>query len=108
MESSFSNSKPKEKIQNINKLDFPFKVLYENRYCNQDDFSFLVFGGRNKLYRNLKSVFKLIGSEFKYEHYALMPYVRYGCKTAVINSELFVLGGRSKIINTINLSENNV
>ena len=29
-------------------FDFPPKVLYENRYCNQDDFSILVCGGRNK------------------------------------------------------------
>ena len=30
------------------KLDFSQKILYENRYCNQDDFSVLVCGGRNE------------------------------------------------------------
>ena len=38
-------------------LDFPPKVLYENRYCNQDDYSVLICGGWNRS-DVLKSVFK--------------------------------------------------
>ena len=96
MESFLSSSKQNKIIQKINKLYFQLKVLYENRYCNQDDFSILVCGGMNNNYRYQKSVFKLNGSEFEYKHYALMPYARKICKTAVINSELFVLGGYTK------------
>ena len=78
------------------RFDFPPKILYENRYCNQNDFSVMVCGGRNKLYRNWKSIFKLNGSELQYKHYALLPYALSKCKTALINSKLFVLGGYSK------------
>ena len=74
-------------------FDFPPKVLYENRYCNQVDFSVLVCGGRNKNYKNVKSVFKLHFPNFKCEKYTNMPEALNDCKTAVINSDLFVFGG---------------
>ena len=63
MISFLANSK-----QERNSFDFPLKVLYENRYCNQDDFSILVCGGLNKQHNNWKSIFKLNGPEFVYEH----------------------------------------
>ena len=93
MESFLSSSKPEEKIQERISFDFPQKILYENRYCQQNDFSILVCGGRNNTCSNWKSVFKLNGSELEYKHFALMTYERSRCKTAIINSELFVLGG---------------
>ena len=46
-------------------FNFPQKVLYENRYCNQDDFSVLVCGGRDKNNKTVKSVFKLQGPNFE-------------------------------------------
>ena len=93
MESFLSSSKPEEKIQERISFDFPQKILYENRYCKQNDFSILVCRGRNNTCSNWKSVFKLNGSELEYKHFALMTYERSRCKTAIINSELFVLGG---------------
>ena len=58
----------------------------------------MVCGGRNNTYRYQKSVFKLFSPEFEYKHYALMPYARYNCKTAVINSEIFIFNGFSRNI----------
>ena len=98
-----SSSKPKETMQERKSFNFPPKFLYENRCCNQDDFSVLVCGGRSRLYRNWKSLFKLNGSNLEYKHYTLMPHERNKCKTAVINSELFVLCGFSKDTRVINL-----
>ena len=48
MDSFLSSSKPKITMNERKSLNFPPKVLYENRYCNQDDFSVLVCGGRNE------------------------------------------------------------
>ena len=39
-------------------------VLYENRYCNQDEFDIVVCGGKNKNAMT-NNVTKLIGPDFK-------------------------------------------
>ena len=75
--------------------DFPPKVLYENRHCNQDDFSVLVCGGRIKSDIIVDTVYKLNGPELNCEKYTSIPKELYYCKTAVVNSKLFVLGGFS-------------
>ena len=77
------------------------KVLHENRYCNQDDFSILVCGGKNKSEKRINSiavdtVYKLDGPELDCKKYTCMPKELYFCKTAVINSDLLVLGGYSR------------
>ena len=70
------------------------KILYENRYCNQDGFSVLVCGGTNITgSKPVKSVFKLHNTDFKCEKYIDMPEALYGCKTVVIDSDLFVFSG---------------
>ena len=74
-------------------LNFPPKVLYKNRYCNQDNFSILVCGGRDKSYKAVKSVYKLDGRELKCKTSTSMPNKLKDCKSAVVNSELFILGG---------------
>ena len=78
-------------------FDFPPKILYENRYCNQDDFSVLVCGERirNKK-RNVKTVSKLYCPQHKCKKFTYMPEALYYCRTAVINSDLFVLDGCTK------------
>ena len=73
--------------------DFPQKVLYQNRYCNQDDFSVLVCGGRDKNHKPVRSVLKLHSPDIKCEKYTYMPEALYDCRTVVINSDLFVFGG---------------
>ena len=89
---SFSTSlKPKVTMQE--NFDFPPKVLYENRYSNQDDLSILICGGKNKTDKLVRSVFKLYGPQLKCKKYIYMPEALYDCKTAVVNSDLFVFGG---------------
>ena len=80
-------------MQVRNSFDFPPKVLYEIRYCNQDDFSVLVCGGKYKSDVVVDTVYKLVDPEFNCEKYSCMPKKLYFCKTAVVNSGLFVLGG---------------
>ena len=81
---------------------FPPNVLYENRYCNQDNFSVLVCGGFVKRGSKLRingivnSVYKLDCPKFESKKYASMPNSLIHCKTAVVNSELFILGGYSQ------------
>ena len=60
MKFCLSRSKQEVTMQERKSFDFPLKVLYENRYCNQDDFSVLVCGGKNEKNQNMKSVFKLM------------------------------------------------
>ena len=74
-------------------FNFPPKILYENRYCNQDDFSILVCGGKIENKKVVNSVYKLDGSNFECEEYTNMSEDLYHCKTAVINADLFVFGG---------------
>ena len=71
--------------------------MYENRCCNQDDFSILVCGGKDKNKRVVNSVYKLNGPDLKCKTFTSMPNELYGCKTAVIGSDVFVYGGESKI-----------
>ena len=82
--------KLKVKMQERKSFNFPPKILYENRYCNQDDFSVLVCGGMNEKSIDLKSVYKLDGPKFDCEMFTSMPKRLWNCKTAVINSDLFV------------------
>ena len=48
MKPFLSSVKQRVRMQERNSFDFPPKVLYENRYCNQDDFSIIVSGGINE------------------------------------------------------------
>ena len=88
---SFSTSlKPKVTMQE--NFDFPPKVLYENRYCNQDDFSVLVCG-RSITSKIVNSVYKLNGPKFECETYTSIPNELEMSESAVVNSELFIFGG---------------
>ena len=92
MYSFLSSSKPEVTMEE--KFRFPPKVLYKNRYCNQDDFSILICGGTNITgSKPIKSVFKLNNPDLKCEKYIDMPKALYGCKTVVIDSDLFVFSG---------------
>ena len=76
-----ATSKPEVKMQEKKSLDFLPKALYENRYCNQDDFIVLVCGGMNKNKIVVDTVYKLYGPEFNCEKYTCMPNELYCCKT---------------------------
>ena len=83
-------------MQERKSFDFPPKILYENRYCNQDDFSVLVCGVKfiNNEVKN--NVFKLDGLELKSEKQTCMQKKLYNCEVAVVDSDLFVFGGCSQ------------
>ena len=96
MKFCLSSSKPEVTMLKRKCIDFPPKVLYENRYCNQDDFSILVCGGMNKNKIVVDTVYKLYGPEYKFEKCTSMPKELYKCKTAIVNSDLLVLGGKKR------------
>ena len=50
-------------------FDFPPKILYENKYCNQDDFNVLVCGERIENKKVVRSVFKLHFANFECKEY---------------------------------------
>ena len=66
-------------------------VLYENRYCDQDGFSILVCGGENKN-AALNDVYELKGPDFMPTKFPSMLEPRSLCETAVISSDIFVVG----------------
>ena len=79
MSSTFHKSKP--------------LVLYENRYCNQEDFDIVVCGGENKN-SVTNEVTELKGPCFENSK-TLRPMKtkRSSSKTAVVGSDIYVLGG---------------
>ena len=68
-------------------------VLYENRYCNQDDFSILICGGRKPVKETLNDVYELKGPNLDCSKLPSMLEPRFDCKTAVINTDIVVVGG---------------
>ena len=68
-------------------------VLYENRYCSQDKFDIAICGGHvNRGGTN--EVIELKGPDFKtFTELSPMLTHRYLCKTAVIDSDIYVIGG---------------
>ena len=76
-------------MQERKSFDFPPNVLYENRYCYQDDFSVLVCGGRDKNYKTVESIFKFSFPKFECEEFTSMPNPRKYYTTVVINSDFF-------------------
>ena len=93
MNSYSSSSESAVNLQKIKNSDFPPNILYENRYCRQDDFSILVCGGKNENNKVVKSIFQMYGPQLECKEYTYLPKRLYNCKTAVINSDLFVVGG---------------
>ena len=93
MDSYSSSSESAVNFQQMKSSDFPPNILYQNRYCDQDEFSILVCGGRNEHKKAVKSIFQLYGPKLECKIYTYLPEGLYNCKTAVINSDLFVAGG---------------
>ena len=69
----------------LESFDNPPKILYKNRYCNQDNFRVLVCRGKNKTGKFVKIAIKLHGSKLKCKEPVCMPEALYDCKTAVIS-----------------------
>ena len=71
-------------------------VLYESRYCNQSEFNVVICGGFNKN-KPTNEVVKLKGPDFKTSiKMSRMLTARKLCRTAVIGSDILVLGGYDK------------
>ena len=71
-------------------------VLYKNRYCTQDDFNILICGGISYESVDLpvsNDVYQLKGQHFEASKLPNMLEAHYYCKTAVINSDILVVGG---------------
>ena len=58
MNRCLSSLKREVKMQERTTFDFPSKVLNGNRYCNQDDFSILVCGGKNEKKQKCEKCFQ--------------------------------------------------
>ena len=65
------------------------KVLYENRYCNQEDFSILVCGGIDEDYECINPVFKFKISSFEGTDFPSMEKPHHSLKIATIKSDIF-------------------
>ena len=68
-------------------------VLYENRYCDQDGFSILICGGENGNREAVNDVYQLKWPNFESIKFPSMLEPRSNCETAVVNSDIFVVGG---------------
>ena len=77
------------KTQAINEIS---SVLYENRYCSQDEFDIAICGGHMNR-GGTNEVIELKGPDFKtFTELSPMLTHRYLCKTAVIDSDIYVIG----------------
>ena len=69
------------------------KVLYESRYCNQDDFNILVCGGKHEKKGYSNDVYQLKIPKFKFSKFSNVSVARYNCKIVGVNSDFVVVGG---------------
>ena len=68
-------------------------ILYENRYCNQEDFSILVCGGRDKKGKYLNRVWELKLPQFEACGFPFMIKLRYKFSLVNLNNDILALGG---------------
>ena len=67
--------------------------MYGNRYCNQDGFSVLVCGGKNKNGKYLNRVLEVKVPSFQITKFASMVKPRYNPGLVVVNSDVMTIGG---------------
>ena len=75
------------------------KVLYENRYCDHDDFNILVCGGNIEYEgdsKTLNEVYKMKGPNFERSKLPGMLKARRRCTTASVNCDVIAVGGYNK------------
>ena len=68
-------------------------ILYENRYCNEASCSILVCGGRTTNDKVVNDVYEIKPPNFQPIIFPSMLEPRWNCKTALINLDIFVVGG---------------
>ena len=69
------------------------EVLYQNRYCNQDDFSLLIGGGNNKSDKCFNTVWEFKIPCFQFRKFASMVKPRCRLGLIVVNSDIIAIGG---------------
>ena len=67
------------------------KVLYENRYCNQEDFSILISGGRDKDKILTNEVLELEIPSFEVKKFPLTVKPRFVYYLATIKSDIVAI-----------------
>ena len=71
------------------------KVLYENRYCNQEGFSILVCGGKDKNGKVTNEVFELEIPSYKVKNFSSMVEPHYYLDLVNIKSDVIAFGHRT-------------
>ena len=69
------------------------EVLYQNRYCNQEDFSLLIGGGKNKNDKCFNTVWEVKIPCFEVRKFASMVKPRCHLGLIVVNSDIMAIGG---------------
>ena len=88
MESKLPSSIPAVTLQE--RLDFPPSILYENRYCYQNNISVLFCVGKTNNRKIVKSAFEIDGPELICKNYKYIPNASHNSKTFLVNSDLYV------------------
>ena len=79
---------------NLNNTLFPIhvpSVLYENRYCNQEGFSILVCGGRDRNGNMTNKVLEVKVPSFEVAEFPSMVKPHYSLHLANKNSDIFAI-----------------
>ena len=103
MNNFYSGSKFSPSEENNPSPYYISDVLYQNRYCNQEDFSVLICGGAdiNKKYSN--QVFEVEIPNFKVSKFASMVKPRFRPELVVVNSNVMAIGGDMDLNNELAL-----
>ena len=73
------------------------KVLYENRYCNQEGFSILICGGKDKKGKITNQVLELKIPSFEMKKFPSMVKPHCYLKLVNIKSDILAIGNRTKL-----------
>ena len=77
--------------KNSRSVSEQFPVLYQNRYCDQEEFSIAVFNGESHS-RNVESYKPFLLNNFDTKTYLpSLPKPEFGCKVVSIGSDIYVL-----------------
>ena len=91
------------KENNLALIQVP-KVLYENRYCNQEGFSILICGGKDKKENITNEVLELKTPSFKVNKFLSMVQPHCYSDLVVIKSDVLAVGKSTELIESLNKS----
>ena len=80
------------------------KVLYENRYCNQEGFSILICGGKDKNGKVTNEVLELKIPSFKVNKFPSMLKPHLFFYSTTIKSDIVAISGRVELDKNVNKS----